>query len=340
MELSGSRARLCALITICIFGAALASGSQLRAAESSPLTLDTQYPLGQIAGRIDHLAFDSTRQRLYVAELGNNSIGILDVKAGRVLRTVKGFDEPQGIAYEPSTDSVYVANAGDGSVRIFRAEDFAPLGRIPLGDDADNVRVDRRTGHVYVGYGNGALAVIDSRTRTKIADVPLKGHPESFQLETDGPNVFVNIPDAAEITVVNRETQKVLATWPTAHLRANFPLALEGPAGRVLAIFRNPARLAVFDARRGTILNDTSVCTDSDDVFVDTQRGRAYVICGEGFTDTFALAAGNYVRLDHIATVAGARTGLFVPELDRLFVVVRAHGENGAAIWAFRTRNP
>ena len=142
-----------------------------------------------------------TRQRLLVAELGNDSLGAVDIGAGRVLRRVGGMSEPQGVAYIPSADSVYVANGGDGSVRVLRGEDLAPTGRIELGNDADNVRVDASRNHVLVGYGNGALAVIDPASRTKTADLRLKAHPEGFQLDEAGGRVFVNVPDAHEIEV-------------------------------------------------------------------------------------------------------------------------------------------
>jgi DNA-binding beta-propeller fold protein YncE len=81
--------------------------------------------------------------------------------AGKVLRRIADLSEPQGVAYIPFADSVFVANAGDGSVRVLRGEDLTPIGRIELGDDADNVRVDAPRKQVLVGYGRGALAVID-----------------------------------------------------------------------------------------------------------------------------------------------------------------------------------
>src|SRR5207302_316629 len=111
--------------------------------------------------------------------LGNNTIGVVDLKANTVIRTARGFDEPQGIAYEATSDTVYVANRGDGSVRVFRGADFALVDTIALRKDADNVRVDRETHRVYVGYGGGALAVIDPISRKQIGDIPLPGHPES-----------------------------------------------------------------------------------------------------------------------------------------------------------------
>ena len=95
------------------------------AGDAPALHLEAKIPLGDISGRIDHLAYDAARSRLYVAELGNDSVGIVDLGSRQLIRTVKGFDEPQGVAYELSTDTVYVANGGDGSLRLFRGADHA-----------------------------------------------------------------------------------------------------------------------------------------------------------------------------------------------------------------------
>jgi len=128
-----------ALLVAAVITLPVAAGAQTTAA---PLELETKIPLGPVAGRIDHLAVDLKRQRLFVAELGNDTIGVVNLAARKVPSTMFGAKQPQGIAYEPSTDTVYVANAGDGSVRVLRAEDLTLLGRIDLGDDADNVRID------------------------------------------------------------------------------------------------------------------------------------------------------------------------------------------------------
>src|SRR5215471_8885304 len=154
---------------------------------TSPLfELEGKIPLGPVSGRIDHLAVDLTRKLLFVAELGSDSIGVVDIAKGAVLSTIRGFKEPQGIGVEPSTDSVYVANAGDGSVRVLRPDDFAVLGRIELGDDADNIRIDRAQKRIIVGYGKGGLAILEPGSRRKIGDVKLMAHPESFQLDEAG----------------------------------------------------------------------------------------------------------------------------------------------------------
>jgi DNA-binding beta-propeller fold protein YncE len=272
---------------------------------------------------------------LYVAELGNDSVGVVDLKAGKTTRTLTGLREPQGIGYVPSTDTIYIANAGDGSVRVFRGADLASLGQIALGSDADNVRVNQDGSRVFVGYGDGALAAIDTKTQSKVADIPLKAHPESFRLESVGSRIFVNVPDGHAIAVVDAVTKQEIANWPTGNLRSNFPLALDG-AGHVLAVFRHPSRIGVFDSQDGRLLSSVDTCGDSDDVFIDAKRALLYVICGEGFVDTLSQNKEQLLKVTRLATAGGARTGLFVPETDRLYVAVRAGFDRPAAIWVLK----
>ena len=327
-----------AILWLSVAGAAPATeaGAPTAKAQAVPMILEAKIPLGGIKGRIDHLAFDPTRSRLYVAELGNDSVAIIDLQARRVIRTVTGFDKPQGIAYEPSTDTVYVANGGDGSVRIFSAQDFEALGQIALGDDADNVRVDRSARRVYVGYGNGAVAVIDPATRTKVASIALRGHPEGFQLDPATTGIYVNVPDAGEIAIVALGGHRQIASWPTEDLKANYPLALDTANARVVSIFRRPPRLEAFDLRSGRSMGGSEVCVDSDDVFLDPRRNRLYVICGEGFVDTFDASGERYTRVGRLTTSGGSRTGLFIPEMDRLLVAIRDANGEPAAIWLVR----
>jgi YVTN family beta-propeller protein len=299
------------------------------------LVLEAKIPLGAVSGRIDHLGIDVKRQRLLVAELGNNSLGVVDLATGKVLRTIPGFSEPQGVAYEPFADSVYVANGGDGSVRVLRGADFAPLRRLELGDDADNVRVDAEHHRVLVGYGTGAFAVIDPATRTKTGEIRLKGHPESFQIDETGTQVFVNVPDAREIVVADLAAG-ASRSLPTPDAGSNFPMAIDHQAHRVLVVFRSPPTLMALSSQDGHFMAKTSTCSDADDVFVDAKRRRVYVSCGEGVVDVFAADAAVYRRLVRVPTVSGARTSLFVPELDRLYVAVRARKGEPAAIWVFR----
>ncbi|HEX8755210.1 MAG TPA: hypothetical protein VF745_02630 [Steroidobacteraceae bacterium] len=328
-----SRMRLAALSLL--IGICTASGVA-PVAHSAALQLESRIPLGAVRGRIDHLAVDLGHKRLFVAELGNDSVGVIALGDSRVVRTLTGLREPQGIGYVPAGDTLYIANAGDGSVRLFRGANLVRAGEIALGSDADNVRVDERANRLFVGYGAGAIAVIDTMRVMKIADIALEAHPESFQLDPSGKRIFVNVPDAREIAVIDRAAHRQIAVWRIGALRANFPLALDEAHQHVLAIFRHPAKLGVFRARDGRLLAAVDTCRDADDVFVDAKRNRVYVICGEGAIEVFDTQNDRYSRLARIPTAAGARTGLFVPELDRLFVAVRATSVTSPAVWVYR----
>jgi hypothetical protein len=187
-----------------------------------------------------------------------------------------------------------------------------------------------------VGYGSGALAVIDPSTRSKVGDIPVKGHPESFQIDPDSSQVFVNVPDARAIAVVDRVSQKQIGKWPLTNQGANFPMALDPIRRQVLVIFRAPAELGVFSMTGGKLVAAAETCGDADDLFIDAKRGRVYVSCGAGFVEVLQANRAIYRPIARIPTVSGARTSLFVPELDRLLVAVRANAETPAAIWVFR----
>jgi DNA-binding beta-propeller fold protein YncE len=306
------------------------------AEDPAPLVLEAKIPLGPVAGRIDHFAFDPALQLLFVAELGNDSVGIVDLNERKVLHRITGLSEPQGVAYHSATTTLYVANAGDGSLRLYQALAFTLLGTIALGADADNIRVDPWRNRIIVGYGKGGLAVIDPASRRKIADMPLDGHPESFQFDEIGSRIFVNVPDASRIAGLDAVSGRQVSILESAGASSNFAMAVDADEHRVMIVFRNPARLVAFGTGTGERVASVETCRDADDVFVDARRRRVYVSCGEGVIDVFARSSAGYERIARIPTIAGARTSLFVPGTDRLYLAVRATAAEPAAIWVFR----
>ena len=302
------------LVTLC---------ANVRAAAPA-LQLERTIPLPKVAGRIDHMAVDLGRKRLFVAELGNNTVDVIDLASGKVAHRIEGLKEPQGIGYAPKGDVIAVANAGDGSVRLFHGADFAPLGTVALGDDADDIRLDPNTGQFVVGYGAGGLAMLDPASGSVVARVRLSAHPEGFQINPAARRAFVNVPNAHEIAVVDLAAGRQMASWPVADLRANFPMARDTGGAFLAVVFRNPARLVLLDTASGAVRASIKTCGDADDVFLDVKRRRIYVSCGEGSVDVLQQEADGYQSIGQIETASGARTSLFVPELDRLFVAARA----------------
>jgi DNA-binding beta-propeller fold protein YncE len=324
------------LLLVAVLGC-LAATRVFGAPADAPLTLERTIPLKDVSGRIDHLTIDLARQRLIVAELGNDTVEAIDLSAGQVLHRFTGLKEPQGVAYVPDGDLIVVASAGDGTVRLFNGTTFEAVGVIPLGDDADNIRVDPHNGQVIVGYGSGALAVIDPRTRSTVGTVKLAAHPEAFQISPEGGKIFVNVPDAREIAVVDRSGGKQVTSWKAPDTRSNFPMAVIDDGAAIASAFRSPARVMMFRTASGEIATTLPTCGDADDVFFDAKRRRLYVSCGEGAVDVIGWDGKAATELSRIATTSGARPSLFVPQLDRLFVASRAGWMGGnAAILVFR----
>ena len=297
-----------------------------RAAEPvRPLVLERTIPLPGVSGRIDHMAADLRRGRLFVAELGNGSVDAVDLASGKAVHRITGLKEPQGVGYLPGPDLLAVASAGDGSVRLFRGEDLQPAGAVALGEDADNVRLDPHGGHLVVGYGSGGVATLDPARQSVVYTIKLPGHPEGFQLDPDAGRAYVNVPDADQVAVVDLQAGKQIASWRVpGGLSANFPMALDAAAGVLATVFRSPARLVLLDIRTGAVTTSLPTCADADDVFFDPRRHRLYVSCGEGAVDVVQQDTAGDRLLARIRTQSGARTSLFVPEWDRLFVAARA----------------
>jgi hypothetical protein len=315
-------------------------GSSAPAQEPAPFVLEATIPLGGVKGRIDHFAVDVTRQRLFVAELGNDTVGVIDLKERRLLKTLTGFSEPQGIGYVSSTNEIFVTNGGDGTVRILGGDDLSPRAQIRLGEDADNVRTATDPARVLIGYGSGALAVVDPATRTPVADIKLTGHPEGFQIVPGTSRVLINVPDSREVTAVDLKSGRPVSSWPLQDVHSNYPLAMAETAGDFWVVTRTPARLILMNAISGARKDSLESCGDADDVFTDARRHRVYVSCGTGYIDVWESRDAGYVKLAHQATQSGARTALFVPELDRLYLAVRESWAAPAAIWVFRPSPP
>lgn len=298
------------------------------AAAAPPLLSEVQVvPLPGVERRIDHMAVAPASQWLLVSALGNHTLEVVDSAKGERLATVRNIDEPQGVAFVPPGKVVVAARGGTVAAIT---SDYDPAGRASFKayaavattmDDADNVRLDKASGLAYVGYGEGALGVIDPTSMTKTADIPLPGHPESFQLEQAGPRIYVNVPRTHEVVVVDRASRSIVAHFPLGGLTSNYPMSLDEAGHRLFVGVRQPARLVVLDTASGKQLAVVPCVGDTDDLFFDARRQRVYVIGGEGYVDVFdATASGSYARLARITTRAGARTGLFSPDLDRLYI--------------------
>jgi hypothetical protein len=308
-------------------------------AQSSALRLVQTIPLPGVEGRIDHFGVDAEGRRLFVSALGNHTLEILDLSAGHRVKSIGGLKEPQGVMYVPEAHRIFVADGDDGTCRSFDGSSYRLKDTIHFSSDADNIRYDAAAKQVYVGYGEGALGVLDAATGKKLGDIPLRGHPESFQLERSGPRIFVNVPTADHsIAVVDRAKRAVIATW-YLEARSNFPMALDEADQRLMVVARAPARLVVLDIVSGKAVASVPTVGDADDLFYDATLKRLYISGGEGFIDTFQQEdPDHYQSLGRLATAPGARTSYYLSELKRLYLALPHRGQQTAEIRVYETQ--
>jgi len=312
-------------------------------AEDPSLTLESRVELPGVGGRIDHMAWDAKRRRLCLAAMGNGSVELVEFDeatppAARVVKGLRLLAEPQGVAWLEERDELVFTTGGDGHLRVHDPVTLAERADLRAGGEADNVRFDAKSGLVWIGCDEGLVAV-DVAKRAKVATVKLAGHAESFQLEPDGARLFVNVPDAGHVAVVDRVERKVVATWPVAAARAHYPMAIDAAAGRLLLGCRSPAKLLALSLKDGALLQELSIGGDADDLFVDEKRGRVYVACGAGEITVLARAAdGTLAPETTIPSAPGARTALLVPDVARLFVAAPARDGKPAAVLVYAAR--
>jgi DNA-binding beta-propeller fold protein YncE len=306
--------------------------------QSAPLELWAKLPLPGVHGRLDRLAADIDRGRLFVAASADGSVQVLDVRHNAVLDPLRGLAEPHSIVYVKSSGRLFVSSAGDGTLRTYAGDTLKFVASVRLGPNAGAVRWDAVCGRVYAGYGDGALAVLDSSGQ-RLGDIPLKAHPETFECAETQPRIFVNLPDSRTIAVVDCQRGLAVADWPVKDGRDNLPMAMDEAHQRLFVACRRPARLLVLAMDSGAVLARLPAAGGADDLLYDPIHARLYALSGEGHITAYAQdTADRYRMAGDIATVAGARHGLFVPEWNRLFLAAPEFGGHPAEIRIYQPR--
>jgi DNA-binding beta-propeller fold protein YncE len=317
----------------CVFVAALCLCQTAASGEKPVLRLMQTIRLPGVEGRIDHMDFDAASQRLFVCALGNNTLEVIDTLKGERLHSITGLGSPQGVAYIPDSNRIFVANDKGGVCKFYDGETYQIIGELSLGDDADNVRYDAATHQIYAGFGAGGIAIISAPEAKSIGSIKLAAHPEAFALGKQDRRIFVNVPEADQVTVIDRTKAAIIATWKTDGASANFPIALDEANKRLFVGCRLPSKLIVLDTESGEVVSKIGIAADPDDLFYDAKRHRLYAICGAGKIDLIEQADANtYRAFSTIETSSGARTGFFVPEQGALFVAVPHRGSQLAEI--------
>ncbi|MBZ5643656.1 MAG: YncE family protein [Acidobacteriia bacterium] len=333
--------KYCALLWLSLFGFAGAVQSQAVA----PLKLLQKIPMPNVQGRLDHSAVDLKGMRLFVAALGDNqnTVEVVDLKAGRRVASIPGQSKPQGVFYSPALAKLFVANGTDGTCKIFDAKTLKLMDSLAIGTDADHVGYDPATKYLYVGVGDaksGALSVIDTRTNKHVEDIKTDARPGGIKFDKSGTQIFITLAGATNLGIVDRKKRQQVATWPVTGVQGNVALALDDKDHRLFAGSRTPPMLTIFDTASGKQVSQVEGIAGIDDLWYDARNHRVYASGGRGTDVGFVYiyqqkSADQYELISKIPTAASAGTSLWVPELNRLYVAAPANDKEDAAVLVF-----
>jgi DNA-binding beta-propeller fold protein YncE len=316
------------------------SGTPVRAADPTTLELVQTIPLKGTTGRLDHVAIDGKHSRLLVANLSNNSLDVVDLKAGKLIKQIPDQRKIQGVAYAPDLDRIYVGNGVGGECNVFDGRDYKLLKSIKL-PGADNVRYLASKKRVYVGHAEKSLSVIDARTFEVKSTIKLPGRPEGFQLESKRPLLYMNTVDPTRLVVVDTDDNKVLHRYPIKLADRAYPMAVDEANHRLFLGCRKKPSVVVVDSESGKEVAQVELPEDIDDLFYDARNKRLYASCGAGFLAVIRQRdADKYEVVEKIPTVKLARTCFFDPAGGRLYLLIpRQKDQEGPTIQVYRPKS-
>ena len=333
-------------IALAIFLTLALAISGLNAQESQPLRLVQTIPMPSVKGRIDHMDVDAKGHRLFVAGLENGTVEVVDLQAGKWLKSIPGFKKAQGIAYVKSLNKLFVASGDDGMLRVYSGDTLQLLDSIKLDIGPNRVAYDPNAKLLYVGYGGkdagkdyGEVAVVDAKTDKLLASFRVDAHPAELLLSQSGKKLFVFVSPSSEVQVVDTKKREVIATWPVSSKR-NGDGALDEETYRLMIATRTPPQFVVMNSETGKEVAALPTVEGMDGVYFDAKHKRVYVSGGRDF-DVGSIFiyqqkdADHYEFLAELPTRSGAGTSFWSPELNRYYVAAPAQGKDEAAILVF-----
>jgi hypothetical protein len=319
--------------------------------QPKPLKLVQEIPLPRsFEGRIDHQSVDVKGNRYFMSGLGNGTVEVIDLAAGKVLHTITGFSMAQAALYVPETNLIFVADGEMNFLNIYDGTSYELLRNMPSLENADNLRYvpanpryGGGSGTVMLGYGEGATSAVRimNAAGKPLSEIRLEAHPESFQVDTTPGSfrVFVNINELGYIAVADTNHRRVMEKWPVPGFKALFPMAFDEKDQRLFIASRNPPALVVLDSNSGKVVTSVAGPDGSDDLWYDAVHKRIYMSAVEGVIGVFEQRdADHYALIAKIDSVPGSATSYFAPALNRLFVPAPPFGGKPAGVLVYEVQ--
>ena len=325
----------------------LLSAQSVAAQTAAPLKLATKYEMpATVKGRFDHLGVDLGGNRLFVVGEEAGQVLVFDLSSGKFVRSIK-VDHPHAVLYREDLGRIYITDEGKGVVNIYDGKSYDLVKAVALKVDTDSIGYDSATHYLYVDNGGDnahekftMLSVVDTTAAVKLADIKIDGDTlEAMALEKSGDRLFLNNPAKSEVEVIDRKLNKLMTAWPVKLGKGNATMAFDESAHRLFVGCRSGA-VVVLDSQSGKELQALPVGRGVDDLMFDPASKRIYATSGgTGAVNVYKETdPDHYQSLGNVPSGPGAKTGLLVPQLSRLFVPVPPRGTTPGEVYVYEVQ--
>jgi YVTN family beta-propeller protein len=294
-------------------------------AQQQPYRVLDQWKTGGDGGW-DYLQIDSASHRLYVTR--GARVDVIDTTTGKLVGSISGLHGTHGVALATDGKLGYISDGGGNAVVVFDRATLATVATIPAGTNPDGILFEPATLTVWAFNGRSKDAtVIDAATAKVVATIPLPGKPEFPTADGKG-TVFVNIEDKNEIVRLDARAHTATATWPLAGCESPSGQAIDIAGNRLFSVC-DGKKMAVTDAKTGASLATPAIGDGPDAAGYSDKLKLAFASCGEGVLSV--VDATNYQTIQTLPTQKSARTMIYDPTTDHIYLAAAEFGPRPAA---------
>jgi YVTN family beta-propeller protein len=316
-------------------------------AQDAPLKKVGFTELPGYEGDFDHIYADLAGKRLILAAEDHGSLELFNLDDLKHVKTIAGVETPHAFLALPEKNLLIVTDSGKGGTKKFDFKTLKPLGALKaVGPGADSMEYDKASGHAFINTGGkdaemteAFLEELDPVAGKQLAKIKFASNSlQGLTLSPDGKSVYVMDQGNNKLVTIDRATRKVTSAWPVEGVGQAAMIQFDAAHRRIFVGTRKPGKLIVFDADSGAQVATLAGPEKCDQLIYDAGSQRIYMLGGDGNIVVFRQNdANSYAELARVPSAEGAKTGLLVPELHRLFVAV-SPGEgkkSGGGILAF-----
>ncbi|MGH9679411.1 MAG: YncE family protein [Candidatus Acidiferrales bacterium] len=318
------------LLNVCVLDA--------RAQEKPPLKLIQTIPMPGFEGDFDHFGLDLKGNRLFLAAEEHKTVEVFNLRTGERIHSITGFVHPLTMAYLPASDRLIVTEGDLDAVDLVDCKTYKIIKTLKLGKGVDHGVLGPSNQYFYVENGGGpdakthVLSVIDTKTLKIVGEVPgLPGESnEGMIVDRKGRKLYVNLTGSDEVGVVDLKTLRLIAGWPLPDAQVAHAIALDEANHRLFTVSRKPPRFIVFSTDTGKVVASLPCVGVNSDMAFDASRKRIYITGSDTASVFEQRDADHYVHVAEVPTAYRAKSSIFVPSLNRLYVADSNKGKSGA----------